>query len=1345
MHKILYSFLLLLCLPIAAASQTTKDAAVALSGNVQTGPLRVALNWPAPTAADVVLFRREKDSTTWFVLLNQTASTVSTFTDPLVTAGKVYEYGIQRTVNGVAGFGYLSVALESQAVEKRGQMLVFCEAALSAPLAFELERLRQDLAGDGWDLRWHETPANATVATIKNQIVADYNAAPQQVKSVLLLGAIPVPYAGNTAWDAHPEHAGAWPADTYYGDVNGLWTDNSVNITTAGRPENNNVPGDGKFDQSVTPSAAELAVGRVDFSNLSETTFGANQVQLMRRYLDKNHRWRVKEYTVDNKMLVDDNFGFFNSEAFAANGFRNGYALSGAANVVEGDFLTNTDNQSFLFGYGCGGGTYTSASGVGTSTDFATDSINVVFSMIFGSYHGDWDYAPNPLLPSVLASRGGILSVAWAGRPHWFFQHLNAGETIGYSARETQNTCDNVGYPEYYGTCGTHVALLGDPSLRAHIVAPATNLALTPQCDAVRLNWTPSADPAVAGYQIFRSTTPYSGYTKIHPGLVNGSYTDPNPPADTLYYQVRAVKLQNTVAGSYWNTSTGIIQSVIYSGGTPPDVSADGGLITCYNETDTLRGFSNTPGVSYSWTGPNGFTAGTQNAATSVPGVYTLVVTAPNGCTAGSSVPVVTDLDPPIVTTANTEINCLQAIVTLPASIFGGEPFWEGPDGFASIDPNPIVTAPGVYTLTAFNLLNGCTATGVVEVIENLQGPAVEIQAATTTLTCSNPSILLTAGSDVPGLGLFWSGPSVNSDDPQIPVSNPGTYTLIASNPANGCTSSTSIDIAQDITAPEVQAVGGVLSCDNPLLTINATSNTAGVAFAWGSPTGFVSTLQNPTVSQPGTYTVTVTAPNGCTGTAAAEVSADSSLPDVSATGGLITCYNDVDTLRGQSATPGVTYRWTGPGGFISNLQNAPAAQPGIYRLVVTAPNGCTNTKEVFVVADLDPPVLTASVTGAITCLGGSAQLVGSVVGGDAYWEGPSGFFSLDLTNTVTEPGIYTLKAYSPLNGCEGAIVAEVQADTLPPALEAVGGVLFCQNSEVVLNAIVDNPVLVAWVSLPFGVEQPIVTTPGDYLVVATNPLNGCTATDVATVTQVQPFLSAGLSPGTVDCSGQTTLSVLPTGGTPPYQFAWSTGDTSAIAVYPYGAALADCTITDEAGCTERVEFAIPVADTLAISLSAVNESAAGAGDGSANANILSGTGPFSFLWSNGATGATIENLPGGAYTVTVTSATTGCSSVASIVVETTVRAGELPTGWYARLSPNPAGSFSLLDLKLPQLSDAEITLTDWSGRALRVLFSGNMDQMQVQIPLENLPAGAYLVQIRAAAQAHHLRLIKVE
>lgn len=87
---------------------------------------------------------------------------------------------------------------------------------------------------------------------------------------------------------------------------------------------------------------------------------------------------------MDNKALVDDNFGYFGGEAFAANGFRNAYPLVGEANIVEGDFFNDTDNQSFLLGYGCGAGGYSSADGVGSSANFATDSVNIVFSNLFG-------------------------------------------------------------------------------------------------------------------------------------------------------------------------------------------------------------------------------------------------------------------------------------------------------------------------------------------------------------------------------------------------------------------------------------------------------------------------------------------------------------------------------------------------------------------------------------------------------------------------------------------------------------------------------------------------------------------------------------------------------------------------------------------------------------------------------------------------------------------------------------------------------------------------------------------------------------------------------------------------
>src|SRR5207248_1131072 len=87
-------------------------------------------------------------------------------------------------------------------------------------------------------------------------------------------GHVPVPYSGLLNPDGHPNHLGAWPADAYYGDMDGLWTDTTVNYvgTDPGDPADTarlaNVPGDGKFDQSTIPGVVRLNVGRVDLANL---------------------------------------------------------------------------------------------------------------------------------------------------------------------------------------------------------------------------------------------------------------------------------------------------------------------------------------------------------------------------------------------------------------------------------------------------------------------------------------------------------------------------------------------------------------------------------------------------------------------------------------------------------------------------------------------------------------------------------------------------------------------------------------------------------------------------------------------------------------------------------------------------------------------------------------------------------------------------------------------------------------------------------------------------------------------------------------------------------------------
>lgn len=717
--KPLLPFLLIFCFTPSIQAQTSKDATVPLSATYTTNPVAITLNWPNPGNATLLIQRRKKglSGIAWQTVLSQSNSNLITFTDPNGLTGNTYEYRIQRTINNLAAYGYVIVAIDAPPVDSRGKILIFVDSTTADALGPELARLKNDMRGDGWwPIPFHTGPSS-TVQSVKDQIVASYNADPSGVKAVLLLGSVPIPYSGDFAWDGHSDHYGAWPSDAYYADVNGTWTDNSIDDVSPGRPANVNVPGDGKFDQSYLPSPVEIQIGRVDFRRINAPAFGAADANgLMKRYLDKDHLWRSGGYTVPNKALVDDNFGYFGGEAFAANGYRNAYPLVGEANIVEGDFFLDTNPQSYLLGYGCGGGWYQGAGGVGSSADFAADSINVVFSNLFGSYFGDWDYESDPFMPSALASRGGILTCSWAGRPHWFNHALACGETIGYCAKETMNAGTNNGFFNSTGRGGAHVVLLGDPTLRAHVVKPVSDLSLSiNQCETIEVQWTASPD-TVAGYHVYRSHSQNGPYVRLSTDLIQDThFTDEGPVYDTLFYQVRAIKNVSTPGGgTYANNSTGVIASIIFTPGPQANASVSNSL-HCNSLFVILYSGNTTPGVAYSWTGPNNFSSNESNPTTAFPGIYTVTVSL-GACTAIDSVEVLAD---PLFTlsssvTPESVPNANDASIDL--SVSGGiGPFtFQWSNNATTEDLSGL--SGGDYIVTVVDVNTSCTSTSVIHV-----------------------------------------------------------------------------------------------------------------------------------------------------------------------------------------------------------------------------------------------------------------------------------------------------------------------------------------------------------------------------------------------------------------------------------------------------------------------------------------------------------------------------------------------------------------------------------------------------------------------------------------------------
>jgi hypothetical protein len=568
------------------AIENTWDYSVQVSSSVQVSPATVTLSWPQDTngvPTSYTIYRKDPGASSWGAGVTL-SGTATSYTDTSVATGNVYEYRIVKVARSYTGYGYIHAGIAAPLVESRGKVVLVVDASVAPALAAELSVLEQDLVGDGWLVIRRDVARDDSVANVKAAIKSVYDSDPANVKSVFLFGHIPVPYSGEFNPDGHPDHVGAWPADTYYGDMDGSWTDTSVNYVQtlntdpvdAARMSNR--PGDGKFDQTQLPSAVELEVGRVDLSNLpGRKTWGgpatfASEIELLRKYLNKDHNFRHRITSAPRRAILGDYFGVRGGEAFAASGFRSFAPLVGAENIrnlnvefndQKGVWISQVSRHDYLLAYGCGAGGYSAISGLGrtgayndgSTVEMVNGNVRGVFNLLFGSWLGDWDHEDN-FLRSPLATDYGLTAV-WSGRPHWFLHPMGAGETIGHVARLAMNNSGLYQTQINSAANRIHIALMGDPTLRLHPVAPASNLNASTNGNTVALSWTASNDSAIVGYHVYRGSLA-SGFTRLTSSPIAETNFADTLGSPTAAYMVRAIKLENTTSGSYHNASQGV-------------------------------------------------------------------------------------------------------------------------------------------------------------------------------------------------------------------------------------------------------------------------------------------------------------------------------------------------------------------------------------------------------------------------------------------------------------------------------------------------------------------------------------------------------------------------------------------------------------------------------------------------------------------------------------------------------------------------------------------------------------------------------------------------------------------
>jgi hypothetical protein len=473
---------------------------------------------------------------------------------------------------------------------------------------------------------------------------------------------------------------------------------------------------------------------------------------------------------------------------------------------------------------------------------------------------------------------------------------------------------------------------------------------------------------------------------------------------------VYSVTVTNSSTGCFSVTAITISQEAAPQASLTASPSA---TLSCAVRSVTLTaGGSNTgETLSYAFGGPGVVSQSGNQAVVNTAGVYSVTVTnTASGCSSTTTITIDQNTSGPETSLAGSgPLTCTVRSVTLTASPAGQTYQFSAGATQLGTSNQAVVSSPGLYSVTVVSG-NGCTGVASLSVSQDNTKPVATLSASpSTTLTCSQTQLTLSAGG---GNSYAFSGPGIVSQEgSQALVNTAGVYSVTVTNNDTGCFSVTAITISQDNTVPQASLTSsGLITCATSSVTLTASPN--GLSYAFAGP-GVVSQNGNQAiVNASGTYSVTVSnGANGCSALAQTTVTSDQTAPFVS-----ITANPSLTITQGQSATLTASgasaYAW-------NNGANTPAivvSTAGPYSVTGTAANGCTGTASVTLMVNL---VVTApfAIT-AVTTVDCTPVLPNRFsVSFTPRYSGLDGSpLSFSVTNELfptTQPGPYTLQLYT--------------------------------------------------------------------------------------------------------------------------------------------------------------------------------------------------------------------------------------------------------------------------------------------------------------------------------------------
>jgi Secretion system C-terminal sorting domain/SprB repeat len=477
---------------------------------------------------------------------------------------------------------------------------------------------------------------------------------------------------------------------------------------------------------------------------------------------------------------------------------------------------------------------------------------------------------------------------------------------------------------------------------------------------------------------------------------------------------VNKVGTYNLIVTDNGNGCTATQSVSVFGNTSPPSVSVSATttpVLTCEQTAVNLTTIASPNNVVYAWSN----NAGNVNSiTTNVAGNYTVTVTNPsNGCTSTSTINITEDKTPPIANAGQDKIlNCANPSVTIGGASSTGANFtylWSNNIATAT----QVVGAAGNFTITVTNTINGCSNTDEVAVTADNSVPTATI-AVPATLTCATTTTGLdgTGSSTGANFTYSWQGAGIVSGSTTLTptINSPGTYSLSVTNTTTGCVATKTVNVLQDITIPVIDITGAPVICEGTVAILTATPNKG--IYLWNNGNATNQLITN----QPGTYSVTVAANNGCTTTATKVVIA-SPKPNVK--------VSDIKACEGTDITfdavvtnaPNATYEWSASVGNVSAatpklpIAKVTPVNNGNYYVLVINQDGCVGKDTATLTVS---PKMSVTTTAKVGC--DSMATVTAVVAGGT----PTLNYKWSGSNVITNPLLIKAPATTTLTVTDG-------------------------------------------------------------------------------------------------------------------------------------------------------------------------------------------------------------------------------------------------------------------------------------------------------------------------------------